>query len=794
MQSRRENFGSPLKQAVTTPNLRIKANRLLDDGIDGHTEDEDNDDDDDDDEETLQLKLAAIEAKLKLKQLQKSRAAKGVDDDDDDGSGQFPRPSSSRSSEHASAAWSPRGRTQPEEVQVPLSPVKRPAPIAEPESPRRFILGIDKGLKGHDVSLKRPPSLRSGLSSASSSGYRRPGTSDSLVSQAHSFPGDDGIKRIKSFSERMAESRSMEKIERSRRERAEKLRQSRSSAFQLDKAEMESFETAAAKAGLDSRPKSPVRAQNQEAFSREDVLRSYHSNSSGVKRRNTSPSKHGVGMSQENNSHLHRRNHKSESDVWSSQPASAHSSFSSEAQSEKENAPGRAPDSSKFEGYSSLHLSNRILPHSFLNRTLSGKKVLKIPDLLRVVKAPDFDLPDVDGDFVVFGIVASKSAPKDIQQPKNRTTKEVDPYDDGLQNTDKYMAITLTDLKWTIDLFLFDTAFPRYYKLSEGVLIAILNPTIMPPPKHKLDTNRFSLAISSSDDKILEVGFARDIGFCKAVRKDGKTCQSWVDARKTEFCDFHIDIQVRRTQSKRMGVNNGTGMFGPGGRSAPRTGFFGGNGHKGGQSGLKPDGAQYDRTTQSVYYVAPAPSRNHNGGPYSPHPAAFGRSAVSLIDADDDNLFLPAGMNGRGMENKEERLRRRLAEQQREREITKKLSRSRGGGVGAEYLRVQVGGDASSTSASTPSVRPAAQDVKRSHSASSLGLTNLRKAAAIRLSPLKRAHEGDRPSNVVKKTRFITANGIREAGRDSLGGADSVIKKDMQATYDDDDDDDLDII
>jgi hypothetical protein len=33
---------------------------------------------------------------------------------------------------------------------------------------------------------------------------------------------------------------------------------------------------------------------------------------------------------------------------------------------------------------------------------------------------------------------------------------EKDPYDDGSNNTNRYMAITLTDLKWTIDLFLFD--------------------------------------------------------------------------------------------------------------------------------------------------------------------------------------------------------------------------------------------------------------------------------------------------------------------------------------------------
>lgn len=806
MQNRRQNqtLGSPLKRATTTPNLRSKANQLLSDGIDGE-------DDEDEDEETLKLKLAAIEARLRLKQLQKNRApARGGDDESN-----HSRPSSSRSHDHASSfPRSPNERIQAEEVQVPLSPTRRPAaPVAEPASPRRFLLGIDKGLKGYDVSLKRPPSSRPGVSStASRPVHRGSRSSDSFIGQAHSFPGDDGMRRIKTFSERMAESRSMEK---SRRERAEKLHMNRSSTFEFDKAEMESFKAAAAEAKTDPRPRSPVRERNTETFSREDVLRSYHLNSSsGSKRSHTSPSgrHHNLDVSQDTKPHFHhRRNHKSEPELSSSKPKTARSSFSNEAHSEKENSPEKAPDSSKFEGYSSLHLSSRILPHSFLARTLGDKKILKIPDLLKVVKAPDFELPpDVDGDYVVFGIVASKSAPKDVQQPKNCSTKEVDPYDDGLNNTNKYMAITLTDLKWTIDLFLFDTAFPRYYKLSEGVLIAILNPIIMPPPKHKLDTNRFSLAISSSDDKILEVGFARDIGFCKAVRKDGKVCQSWVDARKTEFCDFHVDVQVRRTQSKRMGVNNGTAMFGPGGRSGPRTGFFGGTSKRLGPNVLKPDGAQYDRGTQSLYYVAPAPSRSsqYHGANLAPRRAISGQSAASLIDADNDNPFVPAGTLGRGMENKEERLRRRLAEQQRERDIAQKLVSSRGGGVGAEYLRTRVGEKTASSSSSSSfppyssssslQTTAAAHEAKPYSASNSLGLNTLRKAASVKLGPLKRVHDGDRPSNVIKKTRFITANGIREAGRDSLGASDPAIKRGIRAMHnnnvDDDDDDELDII
>ncbi|KAH1427385.1 hypothetical protein KXV70_000567 [Aspergillus fumigatus] len=784
-------MGSPLKYSRTTPNLR--ANQKLNDAIDGL---DDEDEDEDEDEETLRLKLAAIEAKLKLKQLQKSRARSNTLESNNTQS----RPTSavsfsSRSQEQASRLRSPiqtTRRHEPDDVQVPLSPVRRAAPPVEPASPRRYLLGIDKGLKGSDVSLKRPPNSRLGTRPTSMHGPLEAAMShsgDIFASRAQMLAAEESGKRGKTFSERIAESRTAEK---SRRERELRLQINRSSAFQFDKTEMETFRTAAAEARTNAPPRSPTRSRLIETFSRDDVVRSFQNLKPSIKRSQTAPSVRKDAGSEGPRPFSHRRPNQSETGPASSQSrGDPVSDIDNEIRDE---VTTKTPDSSKFEPYSSLHLSNRILPHSFLTRTLSDKKILRIPDLLRTVRGPDFELPEeIDGDYVVFGIVASKSEPKQIKDAKNVSAKEVDPFDDGLNNSNRYMAITLTDLKWTIDLFLFDTAFPRYYRLSEGILIAILNPTIMPPPKNKIDTNRFSLSISSSDDKILEVGYAQDIGFCKAVRKDGKTCQSWVDGRKTEFCDFHLDIQVRRAQSQRMGVNSGTGMFGPGGRSGPRTGAFVGGKRPGTPNSLKSNGPQYGLGSQSLYYIAPAP-KSQGGGAQRSLQRAPGQSAASLIDADDEDPFIAAGMIGRGAESKEERFRRRLVQQQRERDITQKLVTSRAGNVGAEYLRARANKPATSSqpeSAASSSQEKSSFEASTPVSATSLGLTGFRRADTVKLSPLKRAYDGDKQHNgSVKKTRFITSNGIKEAGRDSLGGSSNAMKN----LNDDDDDDELDII
>jgi minichromosome maintenance protein 10 len=767
MQRTRENLASPLKRSSTTPNLRSKANQLLD-----------ADDAEEEDEETLQLQLAEIKARLKLKKLQqknRGRSSSNLDEEDARPSSAVSPSRTDRTGLMDDRSHTPRSakaairKTSGGAIQVPASPTRREVPAKDPISPRRYVMGIDKGWKANDVSLKRPPSSRTDPRPSSHMGFRdgaTPRANDMLSSRPQTSPGMGGLNRIKSFSERMAEGRAAEKAEKSRLERAEKIQANRSSAFQVDKSEMESFKAVAADQKY-TPPSSSNRERPVESFSREDVLRSLgQPRPPGLQRSNTTPNvrrTEGSGHT-ERQSHLHRRTNTADE-----QPGSSKKSGQSD------DALMKAPDSSKFESYSSLHLSNRVLPHSFLSRTLADKKVLRIPDLLKTVKAPAFELPeDIDGDFVVFGIVASKSDPKDVKTSGKASAKEIDPYDDGRNNSGRYMAITLTDLKWTIDLFLFDTAFPRYYKVSEGTLIAVLNPTIMPPPKHKLDTNRFSLSLSSSDDKVLEIGYARDIGFCKAVRKDGKTCQSWIDGRKTEFCDFHVDVQVRRTQGQRSGVNSDTGA---------RSGLFCGEETPGVRrrsffkQGLKHEGPQYDLESQSTYYVTPA--RNRGAGRTSYNPAGG-----SAANGGFDDPFIASGMIGRG-ESKEEKMRRRLATQQKERDITQKLVAGRVGGVGAEYLRTRTGNETPSKekAPSTPTVPKSPPNVN------GIDMTTFGKAKNVRLSPMKRAHNKPHGSGV-KKTRFITSKGIREAGRESLGAPAENTVHGRQIIMDDDDDDD----
>lgn len=764
-QDRTSPSPSPLKRSGTTPNLQHRARQLAEATL--------GQDDEEEDEETLQLQLQAIEAKLKLKKLQarsKTIASNSCIHRNGPAHSQPPARAGSVLSSRANRQRAEgedivlvRSKSQAE-IQIPLSPPQKRIVTEEPRSPGRVLLGIDKGLKGRDVSLRRAPSLREDSnrhqdpfggclqqqsSRSSNQGSMRTRNAPAIESQA----------RPKSFSERIAEIRANDKDE---KKRADEIRKKRSKGFGVDEKELDDFKKNAdihtAKPAL---RESNNRQSEERGFSREEVLKAFNKPISGLLHRNNTVS--GVRNTQRidipfttvsNSTKETSKQHTAAYEI--SRPSSAATTTrrpsSPPVKPRTETPPSSPqPDSTLFECFSSLHLSKRILPHTFLTRTFADKQTFLIHDLLRTIKAPDYQTPDTEQDFVVFGIVASKSAPRDHKEThKTSTSKDADP-DNGRS---KYMVITLTDLKWELQLYLFTTAFTRFWKLTPGTLVAILNPGVMPPRPSDVDTGRFSLVLNSSDDTVLEIGTARDLGFCKSIKRDGKVCDAWVDKRHTEFCSFHVDKQVAKMKAGRMEVNTMSAPFAPGGRSGSRTGLFGsGRSRRGGDKanvkddGLRKEGAQYDRFSSTRYFIAPSVSGS-------------GRSAADLLD--DEDVDPDAFHRGT---NKEERLRRRLAEREKEREIARILGEG-GNGIGQEYLRIGNSGTSKQCNDDDPNGRGAPDPLD----AGSLGLLG-NKAEAVSLSPMKRKRSviGQNSETVRKKTRFVTAKGIREAGRESIG-------------------------
>ena len=734
----------------------------------------------------MQLKLAALEAKLKLKKLQQKKI-KPVASDSNVGIDGYPEkrrpgddvalptPQRRNSYENASKLH-PKSAAG---VQIPLSPLRKHYAAEEARSPGRVLLGIDKGLKGKNVSLRRPQNTQS----KDDDPFRVLQHSDS-VSRKFGLPRDSNASQLdqpikqKSFSEKIAETRRQDKEQ---KDRVSRLRRQRSTGFGIQQQDLDTFRGVSEKSAEETLHQPKI---GNGEFSRDQILKAVYQPNSGLGPRSDS----GAGIRRS------RAQGIPSSDIWRNpyaspelqKPTKSASNDSkkhtrSRSPTNKATAPplrDLEPETSKslFEPFSSLHLSKRLLPHDFLTRTLSGKHVFSLPSLLGSVKSPDYLLPDIpESDHVVLAIVASKSNPlthKDTHKatPSDTTTSTSEAAQSEQNSRGKYMVLTLTDLKWTVDLFLFATGYTRFWKLTPGTVVALLNPDIMPPPPGKSDTGRFSLKLSSSDDTVLEIGTSRDLGWCKSVRKDGKQCGSWIDKRHTEFCEFHVDAVVERTRRGRMEVQGMSAPFAPGGRREGRTGHFGGKrrgDQRGKEDGLLSEGAQYDRGNGTRYFVTPS---------------IPGRSAAQLIDAE--------GVIERGG-SKEDRVRKRLVEREKEKEIARKLGEG-GNGAGSEYLRFKHGGgDGDISSKDTHPESRISEPVD----AISLGLMGNR-ATNVHLSPIKKRKRmgsvldggvGDEAPR--KKTRFVTERGIKEAGRESFGMEIGGKRED-----DDEDDDGLDVV
>ncbi|RMZ86532.1 hypothetical protein DV736_g6242, partial [Chaetothyriales sp. CBS 134916] len=591
----------------------------------------------------------------------------------------------------------------------------RPLQATQPRSPGRVLLGIDKGLKASDVSLARAE-MSTPMSTVKhgTRNRRQAQTVSRSAAQQTSAP---------SFSERMSAVRADDKARQATRDATSRVRHT---AFSLDLAEMEGFRRAADK-DL-SGPSSPVEGREQATYSRQDVLLA-KTLADGKKSLKSSAALAG------------RRHSPSRSP---SRPSSR----------------GHPPtpavgDAALYEPFSGIDLASRILPHSFLKRTLpiDEYKIYTIPDLLHDVTSPAFDLPDGVGNYVVFGIIAAKSNPRNHKQKVDeQTVGSADwerKWDDGSNNTRKFIVLTLTDLKWSLDLFLFGTAVPRYHRLTPGTVVAILNPAIMPPKKGKEDTGTFSLTLHTGEDTVLEIGHARNLGFCNAKRKDGKDCGSWINAAKTEVCEFHLALQLHKTQSQRMGVNGGV------------TGF-------GGMGNTSRKGNAWDGRRKPTQEADAGKRWNGSTGEYY----VCGGGAVGVVM--DPGSEVPYVANVRESRDKKALLKKRMDDQAREGKIARQLGLIEHGNPGSQYLL-------HCNDHSTPSLaRPSGNGTSKAPDSAA---GSQRSALSTRDYILTRTDDPARPKSVnlngkrlaatvslspVKKTRFLTDSGIKVAGRESV--------------------------
>ena len=95
-------------------------------------------------------------------------------------------------------------------------------------------------------------------------------------------------------------------------------------------------------------------------------------------------------------------------------------------------------------------------------------------------------------------------------------------------------------------------AYEHFWKLREGTIVALINPSILKPLIGRKDANQNILGMTLDNHlSLVVVGHSRDYGICEAMTKFGNQCTKWIDKRHGKVCDYHLETGVSNTRNKR---------------------------------------------------------------------------------------------------------------------------------------------------------------------------------------------------------------------------------------------------
>ncbi|XP_037710125.1 protein MCM10 homolog [Drosophila subpulchrella] len=181
-----------------------------------------------------------------------------------------------------------------------------------------------------------------------------------------------------------------------------------------------------------------------------------------------------------------------------------------------------------------LRMINPLISSSLLQERMAGRKAVPFSGV-----AFHIERGDLAKDWVIAGALVSKNPVK--------TTKKGDPYS----------TWKLSDLRGevkTISLFLFNEAHKSLWKTAEGLCLAVLNPTIF---ERRAGTSDVACLSIDSSQKVMILGQSKDLGTCRATKKNGDKCTSVVNLTDCDYCIFHVKQEYGK-MSRRSELQSAT--------------------------------------------------------------------------------------------------------------------------------------------------------------------------------------------------------------------------------------------
>ncbi|XP_031562040.1 protein MCM10 homolog [Actinia tenebrosa] len=194
--------------------------------------------------------------------------------------------------------------------------------------------------------------------------------------------------------------------------------------------------------------------------------------------------------------------------------------------------PGNKEKDVQMDAFSGLYIINPLISSTSMSNRMEGRKMILISNISRLLKGKDADY-----DWVTIGVLAKKLPAKTSSNGKTY----------GIWKLSDLGATTAND---TVALFLFGEVYKKHWKTTEGSVIALLNPSILPAKEKQSQELALTL---DNPKKLMMMGISRDFGHCLALtKKDGKSCTNIVNKQYGEFCEYHITSAYKKVQSRRI--------------------------------------------------------------------------------------------------------------------------------------------------------------------------------------------------------------------------------------------------
>lgn len=208
-------------------------------------------------------------------------------------------------------------------------------------------------------------------------------------------------------------------------------------------------------------------------------------------------------------------------------------------QEEKSLPPTNAQGSIYCDPVFGLRIINPLVSSNMLKERMNGRKAVAFSAI-----AFHTQRGDLSQDWVIAGVVVHKSP---VQMTKNNQP---------------FSIWRLSDLKGeikTVSLFLFKGAHKELWKTSQGMCIAVLNPTIFEKRAESKDVACLSI---DTVKKVMVLGQSKDLGSCKSLKRNGEVCNAIINLSECDTCIFHIKQEFGK-MSKRaelQSANAGRGL------------------------------------------------------------------------------------------------------------------------------------------------------------------------------------------------------------------------------------------